>query len=341
MSRWNLSAAWLLSFCLGCSKSQGSPPSPSAISSVPTPKPPSSTPAAALDLSNKLAEPTLLTQLPISAYHVSLAIDGDVVYLLSQKAAFKLSVGKPAQGIELDLGVGSVLTDSAFVFWSKGRILQAPKAGGVTREIARFPHQPQYFVASSDALVWIDLNGGGTFTIQTLENHRPRPLIASERELAGLTMIRDAVYFIDRPTEASYRLGLVRTSGGLPEYGVEHPGRRPSMLAAAEDVYYYDLEHSEIRRLVGGVAREETVLEGFVCSPIQVSTRIYCGCVEGIFEVGKTTRRPRVLYPSRTGSITAIASNERMVAWAADLGGDHVGVYMLPTTGATRSPDER
>ncbi|HMA94561.1 MAG TPA: hypothetical protein VKP30_17845 [Polyangiaceae bacterium] len=290
-------------------------------------------------LPNGLVEPTLLAQLPISAYHVSLAVDGDVVYLLSQKAAFKLIAGKPAQGIELDLGVGSVLTHSGFVFWSKGRILEAPKAGGLTREIARFPHQPQYLVASPNAFAWIDLSGDGAFTIQTLENRRPRPLVASQRELSGLTMIGDAVYFIDRPTDASYRFGMVRTSGGLPEYGVAHPGRRPSMLAAAEDVYYYDLEKSEIRRLVSGVAREETVLEGFVCSPIQVSTQIYCGCVEGLFEVGKTTRQPRVLYPSRAGSITAIASNEKMVAWAADLGGEQVGVYVLPTRGATTDHD--
>src|SRR5512145_763036 len=126
MSRCNLLAACLLSFYFGCSKSQGSPPSPSATSPVAIAKPPSSARVAVRELPSGLVEPTLLAQLPISAYHVSLAVDGDVVYLLSQKAAFKLIAGTAAQGIALDLGVGSVLTHSGFVFWSKGRILEAP-----------------------------------------------------------------------------------------------------------------------------------------------------------------------------------------------------------------------
>jgi hypothetical protein len=38
------------------------------------------------------------------------------------------------------------------------------------------------------------------------------------------------------------------------------------MLAASESIYYYDVDESAIRGLVGGVQPEETLLRKFVCS---------------------------------------------------------------------------
>src|SRR5450755_4497803 len=120
------------------------PPARASVIAETPPKPP------------ELPAPTRLTSLPISAYASSLALDDDAVYLLTSHAAYRLVGGEPAHGIRLELGIGATLTQSAFVFWSEGGIWSAPKQGGVTRRLAKFSHQPQYFVASGDAFAWVD-----------------------------------------------------------------------------------------------------------------------------------------------------------------------------------------
>ncbi len=329
MTRRNLRAACMLWLCLACGRNTGSSQTRASAAPVSVAKTPSTTQAAP-EKPKALVEPTVLTHLPISAYQVSLALDGEVVYLLTRSAAYRLVSGQPAQGIELELGIGPVLTQSAFIFWSKGRIWRAPKEGGVTHEIAKFAHQPQYFATSGNAFVWIDLSDAGLYTIQTLDGNKPRVLVSSKGELSALAMIHDSVYFVERPTDPSWRIGIVRTLGGEPEYGPDRKGRRPSMLSASETIYYYDVDSSEIRKLVGGVQKEEPILEKFVCSPIHASSRIHCGCMEGLFEVSKESHQPRVLASGRTGSITNVASNNKIVVWTVDDGRDRVVVNMLP-----------
>jgi hypothetical protein len=318
----------MLLLCLACSRNTSSSQAQASAAPDSITKPPRTT-QVALEKPPALVEPTVLTRMPISAYQVSLALDGDAVYLLTKNAAYRLVAGQPAQGIELELGFGAVLTESAFLFWSKGRILRAPKEGGVTREVTKFAHQPQYLVTSGNSFVWIDLSDEGLYTIQTLDRNRPRVLVSSKRELSALAMIHDAVYFVECPTDLSWRIGVVQLAGGQPEYGPDRKGRRPSMFSASETIYYYDVDKTEIRKLLGGVQKEETILSGFVCSPIHVSSRIHCGCVEGLFEVSLETHQPRVLASGRTGAITNVVSNEEVVVWTVDDGRDRVAVNML------------
>jgi len=273
--------------------------------------------------------PTRLTSLAVSAYATSLAIDDDAVYLLTSNAAYRLVAGQPAHGIRLDLGIGPVLTQSAFVFWSEGSIWSAPKQGGVTRQIAKFPHQPQYFVASGDALAWVDQSDEGLYSIQTLVGSKPRILVSSTGEIRALNMIGDAVYFVQRPTDGSWRIGVVRITGGAPEYAAERKGRAPALLSGSDDLYYYDLDKSQILKVSPDLQHEEVQLKEFVCSPIQVSSRIYCGCVEGLFDVSKQTLRPTALVHDRPGSITNISSNSKHVAWTVDVGAGRLAVDML------------
>jgi hypothetical protein len=68
------------------------------------------------------AEPTRLTELPISAYSTVLALDDDAAYLLAPHRAFRLVRGESVRGIDLELGQGATMTRSAFVFWSEGAI---------------------------------------------------------------------------------------------------------------------------------------------------------------------------------------------------------------------------
>jgi hypothetical protein len=271
--------------------------------------------------------------MPMSAYATSLALDDDVVYLLTSNAAYRLVAGQPAQGIELELGVGAVLTRASFVFWSKGTIWSAPKQGGVTRPIANFPHRPQYFVTSGESVAWVDRSEEGLDTIQTLEGREPRVLVSSSAEISALHMMGDAIYFVQRPTERTWRIGVVRITGdGAPQYQAERGGRTPALLTGADDVYYYDVDKLEIRRLASDGHGEGVMLPNVVCSPIQAASEIYCGSVEGLFQVFKETHLPRVLSYGRTGFITNIRSNSKHVVWTVDVGPDALAVDMLPAT---------
>jgi hypothetical protein len=275
------------------------------------------------------APPTRLVTLPISAYGASLALDDGAIFLLTSKAAYRFASGEPDHGIALDLGLGPVLTRSAFVFWSSGAIWSAPKQGGVARKLAPLSHQPQYFVASGDEFAWVDLSETGLYTIQILEKQEPRVLVLSAGEISGLNMVGGAIYFVQRPSDDTWRIGVVRARGGEVEYSAAKKGRRPAMLSGNEQIYYYSLDSSEIRALSLDLSREQVVLRDLVCSPIQVSTSVYCGCVEGLFEVSRETGSPRVLVQNRPGSITTIASNEKQVAWVVDAGPDLLAVDVL------------
>lgn len=299
-----------------------------AQASVETPPKPPAPPAPSL------VAPTRLTSLPISAYASSLALDEDAVYLLTSHAAYRLVAGQPAQGIRLELGIGATLTPSAFVFWSEGGIWRAPKQGGVTRRLAKFPHQPQYFVASGEAFAWVDESEEGLYTIQTLVENHPQILVTSTGEIRALNMIGDAVYFVQRPSDTTWRLGVVRIAGGAPEYATERKGRAPALLTGLNALYYYDLDQSKIFERSLDFRSERLQLDNFVCSPINVSSRIFCGCVEGLFQVLKDTHEPTVLVRDRPGTISSISSNLSVVAWTVDLGEDQLAVDMLPLLGA-------
>jgi len=270
--------------------------------------------------------------MPISAYHATIAMDDDAAYLMTSNAVYRLVEGEAPQGLLLDLGVGPVLTRTAFVFWSNGVIWSAPKAaGGPAQELAKFSHQPQYFVSAGDAVAWVDLSDEGVYTIQTLDGRKPRLLLSSTGEIRALDMVGDVVYFVQRPSDDSWRIGFVHRAGREPQYTVAKKGRAPAQLAGSDGVYYFDLDSKRVVRLSLDLRQEHVQLTNFVCSPIQVTDRIYCGCVEGLFDVGKDTQQPRVLVHDRPGSITRVASNGKAVAWLVDVGAQQLAVDFLPS----------
>jgi len=274
--------------------------------------------------------PVRLTQLAGSAYSASLAIDDDAVYLMTSNAAYRLVDGEPAQGIRLDLGIGPVLTRSAFVYWSNGAIWSAPKQGGVPRELAKFAHQPQYFVTSGEATAWVDQPEPGSYAIHALDGKKPRSLTSSTGELRALNMIGDSIYFVQRHMPGAWRIGVVSIDGAPARYGPEQKGRAPAQLAGSDALYYYDLDKARTAKLSLDLQGEAVGVQNLVCSPIHVSERIYCGCVEGLFEISKETHRPTVLAANRPGSIISVISNAKRVAWTVDLGADQLAVDMLP-----------
>jgi len=322
---------------LACGREQkAAPPRGSdAASAAPVASATASSPKPAAP---KIFSPKRLTTLAVSAYRTSIAMDDEAVYLMTSNAAYRLIDGAPASGIELDLGMGPTLTRSAFVFWSNGAIWSAPKAGGPTRELAKLAHQPQYFVSSGDSFAWVDQTEDGVYTIQTLDRRAPRVLLSSAGEIRALDMIGDAVYFVQRPEDDAWRIGVVRLDGRAPEYVATKKGRAPSQLAGSDGLYYFDLDTKRILKRSLDLAHEDVQLNELVCSPLHVSTRIYCGCVEGLFDVSKDTLQPRVLVYNRPGSITSIASNSKAVAWTVDIGTDQLAVDLLQATESDGSP---
>jgi hypothetical protein len=257
---------------------------------------------------------------------------------LAPNGAYRLVPGEPVQGIELDLGIGPTATHSSFVFWSDGGIWQAPKAGGTTRRLAKLSLRPQYFVASGENFAWVSLSDDGVYTIQTLAGTEPKTLVSASGEVAALAMVRDAVYFVDRPTPGSWRIGVVRIAGGTPEYTAERSGRRPSLLTGEDAIYYYDVDRFKVRRVSLELRREDDLASELVCSPVHVARGIFCGSVEGLFELTRPSHAPRVLSYNRPGSITNVQSDARRVLWTVDLGPNRLAVDMLPTTGPDGAP---
>jgi len=319
--------AGALVILLACSRAPHRDKAPST-SSLPSAVPAAS--SAKKSAPTALATPTRLASMPVSAYSASLALDGDDVYLLTSNAAYRLVEGQPAQGIQLDLGLGPVLTDSGIVFWSKGFIWIAPKEGGTVRTLAKLPHQPQYFVASSAGLAWVDHIEEGAYSIQSLDGRKTRILVTSKGELSALHMIRDSVFFVKRAEDNSWQIGRVRVTGGEPEYTKSKTGATPALLTGAENPVYFERDKSEIQELMPDLKSEHTWLKDFVCTPLFSMKDVYCACVEGLFVVPAESHKPKVLVFGRREPIAFIRANAKRVVFIVDTGADQLGVDALP-----------
>ncbi len=276
------------------------------------------------------AEPTVLLTLPISAYAPVLFADEGVVYLLTSKAAYRIVPGHQPEQFPLDLGIGPTMTASSFVFWSKGAIWQAPKAGGKPRRIVSLSHEPQRFVTSGDRFAWLDRTDEGKFTIQTLARGKPKTIWSARGDIDVVTMLQDWVFFVERDAANAWRFGGVRVAGGEPTFSAPHSGRTPAMLVPYHDhLYYYDSNTIEIHRLSPDFLTNEILSKEFICSPLAVSTQIYCAHVAGLFEVsGRPLSSPVRLTERRV--IPAIAASSELVTWLSDTGPDQLALEMLP-----------
>jgi hypothetical protein len=200
------------------------------------------------------------------------------------------------------------------------------------QKVANLPHRPQYFVAWGEAFAWVSLGDDGVFAIQTLVAAEPKTLVSATGELSALNMIRDAVYFVERPTSGSWRMGVVRITGGSPEYTTARSGRRPALLTGEDAIYFYDVDRFRIRKVSLDLRRDDDVTGNLVCSPVHVARGIYCGSVEGLFAVERPSYEPRVLSHGRPGSITQVQSDAHKVVWTVDLGADRLAVDFLPVS---------
>jgi hypothetical protein len=302
--------------------SQASAPTASATAqataSVPRHAPPT----------NSAASPITLFSVAKSAYHVKLNLDGDNIYLLTPDSVFRLAPDHPPEGSRLELGAGAVATSSGFIFWSKSKVWIAPKAGGAPAALAEVAHEPQFFVAAGEKLAWIDRGDDGRYAIRSLRGSKPYTVYSPAGNVDAATMIYDRVVFVERVSPAAWRLGSVRLDGEAPTFAQQRSGRSPAMLVPGPEVYYYDGAVFEVRAISPDLRQERVIASDIICSPLAAADRLYCGQVEGLFEVS-LDGVVRLVSPNLRFMSTAIAADRNRVVWVSEAGTDRLEVKLL------------
>ncbi len=279
---------------------------------------------------NTIAEPRTLLALPVSAYHATIAAgDDDVAYLLTPMAAYRLSSDGAPEKTPLDLGNVATTTRSSFLHWSRGAIVETPKTGGASRRVVALAQPPQAIVAAGDRIAWLQRSADGRFSVQSLIGKAPRAAYASAGSIDAIAAIDDAIYFVERPAGGDWRIGRVPAAGGAPAFTPLRKGRAPAALAAHRDLYYYDGNGYEVRRLSPDLQHERSLASGFVCSPIAVSNHVYCAQVDGLFEL-RADERPRRLVPGSAARVVSdVAATPKRLLWIVDAGADKLEVREL------------
>ena len=278
------------------------------------------------------AKPEQLLTLPISAYHPTLTVADDAIYLLTEHAAFRVTPGAAPESFNLELGLGAALTNNEIVYFSGGSVFLAPKRGGTPERVVDLPRRPQFYVADGDRFAWLDHAEDGHFAIQTLSAGKVRTLLAPQGQVVALTLLGEWAFFVEASDSSSFRIGGVREENH-PLYTPVHVGRPPSMLTHAHDLlYYYDGPRSQITELTPDLAHERAWVSGVICSPIAVSNAAYCGSVEGVYAVSEQSPKPHMLEENRGSMIATISASESRVAWLRDAGPDRLALETLPLT---------
>jgi hypothetical protein len=325
-------AGGLASACRSGCKDTGRRATPRPVDSVSTASPGKPPPPAATARPNDVATPETLLTLDRSAYHTRLDLASDAIYLLTMEGAFRLAKGHEPQEIKLDLSDNGVATPTAFIFWSKGAFWLAPKRGGAPGRLAGVKDRPIFIVAVDERFAWIGPDEQGHHAVFVLRQGRPYSLYQAPDTVAAATMVEDRVVFIERVGTDSWRLGSVATGGGPPALTATRKGRYPAMLAPAGDVYYYyfdDKDMSDVWAVSPDLRNERVVSKGFICSPLAVSERIFCGHLEGLFEISPRTGLPKLVFPNLGSTITTIAVDRDRVVWVSDVGREKLAVKLV------------
>jgi hypothetical protein len=268
-----------------------------------------------------------------SAYHASIIGDGDVFYLLTSAAAYRLEPGHAPVEMPLDLGFGATTTRSSLVYWSRGAVFQAPKTppvstpGVAPRRLVALPERPQLFVAAGEAVAWLARAGDGRFSLEAAAGAGTRTLYMTAGNIDAVTALGDSIFFVERPAGSDWRIGRVPIAGGAPAFSPLRPGRAPAMLAGRRDLVFYDGNRLEVRRLSADLQGEETLAGDVICSPITVAERIYCAQVEGIVELQPGAPPRRLAATARL--ITGIAASDRRLLWVVDAGAERLDLHAL------------
>ena len=310
---------------------------PSAADATPTPS------AAQV----ALAAPTPRLTLPSSAYQASLFADDEAIELLTSTAAHRLLPGKEPLTRAIALGFAATVTRKSYVYWSQGALWSeprsTPKPSGATK-LGALPTQPQRIVAdiSGDEFALVMHAAGAQDTIAKLDHQRLKTLYTSPGSIDALTMIGDALYFVERPGSTGFRLGRVRFSGGEAIFSNDKSGRAPALLRGTRELVYYDGARRDVLGSSPDLQHERVLAKDFICSPLAALANVYCSTMEGVFELTENAP-PRQIVPASRKLITNLAVNSRQLAFITDVGAqgeDRLSLYSVPlsNTNAAAAP---
>lgn len=283
--------------------------------------------------------PTELLSLPSSAYQASLFADDEAVELLTSTTAYRFLPGKEPRTRSMDLGFAATVTRKSYVYWSRGALWSEPrdatKAAAATK-LAALSEAPQRIVADlgADEFAFLSKSDTNRYAIAKLEARRVKTLYTSPGSIDALTMIGDALYFVERPAGANWRIASVKLDGGNPTFGADKAGRWPALLRGSKDVVYYDGAGRNVVSLSPDLQRERVLARDFICSPMTVTANVYCSTMEGIFELSAAGER-RQLVPAPRQLITNLAANSERLVFLSDAGGqgrDQLALYFVPLT---------
>jgi hypothetical protein len=272
-----------------------------------------------------------LVKLDTSAYHTRLDLAADAIYLLTMDSAIRLVPGREPEVTKLDLSDIGVATSSSFVFWSNGSLWLAPKRGGPPGPLAKVKDRPLYIVASGEQFAWIGPGEQGRTAVYVLRGGKPHAIHVLSGTAVAATMVDDRVVFLERVDSDAWRLGSVPRGGESPSFTAPRRGRYPSMLARAQEVYYYYFEDklSEVWAVSPDLRNERVVAKNVICSPLAAADRVFCGHMEGLFEISPTSGLPKLVYPSLASSITTVAADSERIAWVSDVGAEKLVVQLI------------
>lgn len=136
-----------------------------------------------------------------------------------------------------------------------------------------------------------------------------------------MTLHDDQLFFVEELASAQWRLGAVSVSGGAPRYGKAQAGRAPARLVVASDVFYYDGPTLSVHRVSTDLVRDESIGRDLICSPLAVSTEVYCAQPPGaIVAIPLTGGAPRVVAAPLGGLVVALVATSSEVTWLREAG---------------------
>ncbi len=310
-----------------------------------TPSLPSAT--AAVAVSPPLAAPIELLRLPSSAYQALIFADDEAIELLTSSAAYRLLPGKAPEQRALDLGFAATVTRKSYVYWSRASIWsesrRAATLGGPTK-LAALAAQPQRFVAdiARDEFAFLSRSEDDRYAISKLEHGRVKRLYTSPGSIDALTMLGDALYFVERPGNAGWRIARLKLSGGDATFTASKTGRWPASLSGVKELVYYDGSRRDVLTLSPDLQQERTLAKDFICSPLAEGASVYCSTMEGVFEL-QATGTPRQVVAASRHLITNLAASSARLALVTDVGGQGqdqlaVNVVSLSAPNAAEAP---
>lgn len=291
---------------------------------------PSALPQTAASSGGAVPEAITLLERATSAYQTVIAADRDAAYLLTEKVAYRLVPGNRVQQVPIDHGIQATLAGDFLVYWSAGAVFRVPKRGGEPRRLAAVPREPQYFVSSGEEFAWLLRTGEDKFEIQVLSGKTTRTVLAPAGRIEALAMSPQRLFFVERVTRVAWRLGTIPLRGGDPTYAPARGGRTPSMLIAPDDLYYYEGNTREVRRVSATRLTERTLRQDFICSPIAAREQVYCANMDGIFELALEPGAPPVAVQARGRDVAGITASSSLVAWVRDTAAERLAVEMVP-----------